>query len=98
MNCAVGLGELGVHTLRTLLVGLHDENLQVRRTVARVITTKFNIDDILNYYCDSRRESQRMSLKIALKDTVEKDLHLKGDHHYKNFFKDLLTELEKEMK
>ena len=91
-NCAIGLGEIGVHTIRTLLVGLHDEEEGVRSTVEKVIVTQMNISDVVNYFVEND-EGQLASLKIAIKDIVENNYPL--SMFAKNYLNQLLEEIEK---
>jgi hypothetical protein len=92
INSAIGLAELGCHTLRTLLIGLHDNNPHVRQTVEKEIIEKLNIEDILNYF--SNNASYALSLKIALRDILEKDIPLNSTT--KELFSVLIDCLEKE--
>jgi HEAT repeat protein len=92
MNCAIGLAGIGPHTLRTLLYGLHDENLLVRKTVEKEIIEKFAVEDVLNAFAD--KSSQKMSLKIAIRDAIEKDSSITQGS--KKYFQSILIALEKE--
>ena len=92
-NCAIGLAEMGPHSLRTLLISLHDENYQVRKIVEKEILEKFSVDNILNSF-GPEKSSQRMSLKIAIRDILEKDLN--SNPQLRNFFQSLLIGFEKE--
>lgn len=84
---------MGAHTLRTLLIGLHDDNLQVRRTVEKEIIDKFTVMDILECF-GVDKSSQRMSLKIAIRDILEKDLPI--NIVTRSFFQNLLIAFENE--
>lgn len=92
-NCAIGLAELGVHTLRTLLVGLHDENAEVRKVVERAIVNQMNIRDVLDYFGQDTTGNQIVSLKIAVKDILEKNYQL--SMFTINYFNQLLNEISK---
>jgi HEAT repeat protein len=91
-NCAIGLGEIGVHTIRTLLVGLHDEEEGVRTTVEKVIVTQMNIADVVNYFAENEG-GQLSSLKIAIKDLIENNYPL--SMFAKNYLNQLIEEIEK---
>lgn len=90
-NCAIGLGEIGVHTIRTLLVGLHDEDNGVRSTVEKVIVSTMNINDVITYF--SSEGNQLLSLKIAIKDVLDKKYPL--SMFTVNYLNQLLEEIEK---
>ncbi len=92
-NSAIGLAGMGTHTLRTLLVGLHDENINVRRTVEKEIVEKFSVKNIIENF-GTDKNSHRMSLKIAIRDILEKELPL--NIATKNFFISVLRSLDKE--
>jgi hypothetical protein len=84
---------MGTQTLRTLLVGLHDENINVRRTVEKEILEKFSVQSIMENF-GTDKNSHRMSLKIAIRDILEKELPI--NIATKNFFVSVLKSLEKE--
>jgi hypothetical protein len=92
INCAIGLAELGPHTVRTLLIALHDENFQVRKAVEKELVTKFSISDIINAFAD--KVSQKFSLKITVRDLIEKELVL--NPNTKSYLNDLLIALERD--
>jgi hypothetical protein len=83
---------MGPHTLRTLLIGLHDEHPGVRKTVEKEIMEKFNLNSILDTFSD--KISQKKSLKIAIRDILEKNIPINNDT--KTFFSEILLSLEKE--
>ena len=93
-NCAIGLGELGVHTIRTLLVGLHDEDDGVRATVEKVIVNMMNIGEVVEYFANEG--NQLLSLKIAVKDVLDKKYPL--SMFTINYLNQLLEEIEKNSK
>jgi hypothetical protein len=74
------------------LIGLHDENAQVRKAVEKEITQKINIADIMNTFVD--KVSQKFSLKITIRDLVEKDIVLHPNT--KTYLSDLLIALERD--
>jgi hypothetical protein len=92
-NSAIGLAEMGPHTIRTLLIGLHDENFNVRKTVEKEITDKISVESILACF-PMEKSSHRMSLKIAIRDIIEKDMPI--NLSTKKFFQNLLSALEKD--
>ena len=89
-NCGIGLAESGVQTLRTLLIGLHDENDTVRNTIEKVIVVKMNIPDVVSYFS---AQDQLGSLKISIKDILEKNKNL--SMFTVNYFNQLLNYIEK---
>jgi hypothetical protein len=60
--------------------------------VEREIITKFNKEDILNYFLN--KGSMALSLKIAIRDILEKDIPL--NKNTKLFFAEILSVLERE--
>ncbi len=84
---------MGPHTIRTLLIGLHDENFNVRKTVEKEITEKFSVESILASF-PVDKSSHRMSLKIAIRDIIEKDMPI--NMSTRKFFQNLLLALEKD--
>jgi hypothetical protein len=84
---------MGPQTLRTLLIGLHDENFQVRKIVEREIIENFSIQRILEYFTPER-SSHRMSLKIAIREILEKQLAMNLETV--QFLQNLLISLESE--
>jgi hypothetical protein len=84
---------MGPQTLRTLLIGLHDENFHVRKIVEKEITENFSIPIILEYYT-LQRSSHRMSLKIAIREILEKQLAINLETV--KFLQNLLISLESE--
>ena len=93
MNCAIGLAELGPHTLRTLLIGLHDANVTVRKTIEKVIAEQISIEAVINYFGDEAKASQLTSLKIAVREILDKELPM--TLLTIDYFKDLLFALDK---
>ena len=75
-NCAIGLASMGPHTIRTLLIGLHDKNREVRKIVEKEIVQKFAVGDVLSLF--SEKSSQKLSLKIAIRDILEKSQNLQA--------------------
>ncbi len=65
----------------------------MRRTVEKEILEKFTLQNILESFT-LERGSHRMSLKIAIRDILEKELPI--NIATKNFFTLLLNTLEKE--
>ena len=61
----------------------------MRNIVENEILTKMSINSILNTFYD--KDSQKNSIKIALKDVIQKQVHLNKD--LLNMFKDLLNRL-----
>ena len=84
------MAESGVQTLRTLLIGLHDENDTVRNTIEKVIVVKMNIPDVVSYFS---AQDQLGSLKISIKDILEKNKNL--SMFTVNYFNQLLNYIEK---
>lgn len=90
--CAKGLALIGASTLRTLLVGLYDESSIVRGTVEKEILENFSFEDIFRYF--ESKDSHKQSLKIAIRDILEKNIPLSG--RMIRYLEDLLIELEKD--
>ena len=88
----MGLANIGPHTIRTLLIGLHDENKEVRKIVEREITGKFGVYDIVDLFVD--KNSQKLSLRIAIRDILEKCENLHPST--KTYFNDILMNLDRE--
>ena len=86
------MAELGPHTIRTLLIALHDDNISVRKTVEKEISEKIDINDIL--ICFSNKPSQKFSLKITVRDLLEKGTYLNGST--RKILNDLLIALERD--
>ena len=84
---------MGPQTLRTLLIGLHDENPQVRKIVEKEIIENFSIQSILEYFT-TERSSHRMSLKIAIREILEKQLAMNVKTI--NFLQNLLVVMDNE--
>ena len=76
--------------MRTLILGLFDENQLVRKTVEKEIIQKFSLEAIIDAFKD--KNSQKLSLKIALRDVLEKDLPMTNE--IRILFKDLLYNFE----
>ena len=89
-NCGIGLAESGVHTLRTLLIGLHDENDSVRNTIEKLIVVKMDINNVIQYFGDN---GQLLSLKISVKDILEKNKNL--SMFTVNYFNQLISAIER---
>jgi len=84
---------MGPQTLRTLLIGLHDESPQVRKIVEKEIIENFSIHSILEYFTPDR-SSHRMSLKIAIREILEKQLAINVKTI--SFLQNLLAVMENE--
>lgn len=84
---------MGPQTLRTLLIGLHDENLQVKKIVEKEIIENFSIEKILEYF-NMERSSHKMSLKITIREILEKELAI--NRVTIKFLQNLLSALENE--
>ena len=87
------MANIGPHTIRTLLIGLHDENKEVRKIVEREITGKFAVYEILELF--SEKNSQKLSLKIAIRDILEKCDSLQPAT--RNYFNDIIMNIDKEI-
>ena len=92
-NCAIGLAMIGPHTIRTLLIGLHDENREVRKIVEKEIVRKFAVEDVLNIF--SEKSSQKLSLKIAIRDILEKSQNLQANT--RAYFNEIILNLDHEI-
>jgi len=92
-NCAIGLANIGPHTIRTLLIGLHDDNKEVRKIVEKEITGKFAVYEIIELF--SHKNSQKLSLKIAIRDILEKCETLQPST--RNYFNDIIMNLDREI-
>ena len=74
MNCGVGLAEIGVQNLRTLINhGLFDSNENVKKGIEKSILKNMKIDDIVKYY---ENANQLLSLKLLLGEIIEKNIDL----------------------
>lgn len=92
-NCGIGLAELGVHTLRTLLIGLHDNNPAVRQTIEKVIVSQMNIEDIIKHFSQEESGGNKISsLRIAIREILDKQYPI--SLFTINYFKQLLGEIE----
>lgn len=89
-NCAIGLASIGPHTIRTLLIALHDDNKEVRKIVEKEIVGKFAVEDVLSEF--SEKSSQKLSLKIAIRDALEKSQNLQANT--RAYFNELVLNLE----
>ncbi len=89
-NCGIGLAESGVHTLRTLLIGLHDENEAVRNTIEKLFVVKMDINNVIQYFGEN---GQLLSLKISVKDILEKNKNL--SMFTANYFNQLISAIER---
>ncbi len=90
-NSAIGLGGLGIHTFKVIIIGLHDDNFQVRKVVEKTVFDNYRIQDVLNLYYNDRKSL--LSLKVSVKDIIEKDLLTSKNSTL--FFTSLYTELSK---
>lgn len=50
IQSAKGLGKLGVQNFRALILGLRDEDPQVKKISADVILESFTTEDVVSYY------------------------------------------------
>lgn len=71
INCAIGLSELGIHNIRTLIQGLCDKDSALKREVEKILNSKMPIDAIMHFFTseNSSREAQLQSL-LALIITI----------------------------
>ena len=87
---------MGVHTLRTLLIGLHDSNPTVIQTLEKVIVSQMNIEEIIKHFSQDESGGNKLSsLKIAIKEILDKQYPI--SLFTINYFKQLLNEIEKYM-
>lgn len=84
---------MGPHTIRTLLIGLHDENREVRKIVEKEIVTKLPVGDVLSIFGD--KSSQKLSLKIAIRDILEKSENLHANT--RAYFNEIILNLDHEL-
>lgn len=89
-NSASGLARIGVTTFRTLLVGLYDDNPNVRKTIENEMLQRFKIEDIVAEFF--KRIPQLESLKFTLRDILEKRIPL--SRNTSNFLENLLHSIE----
>ena len=73
INCGLGLADNGIQNMRTLLLGLQDKNKNVRNAIEKVIIVKMPISEVVNYFSN---EGQLMSLKLTVKELLEKKNYL----------------------
>ena len=73
INCGLGLADNGIQNMRTLLLGLQDKNKNVRNAIEKVIIVKMPIFEVVNYF---NNEGQLMSLKVTVKELLEKKNNL----------------------
>ena len=73
INCGLGLADNGIQNMRTLLLGLQDKNKNVRNAIEKVIIVKMPISEVVNYFSN---EGQLMSLKVTVKELLEKKNYL----------------------
>lgn len=83
---------MGVHTIRTLLIGLHDEDELVRKQVEKILVEKCEIKEIIQYF-SSENINQLYSLKIAIKDVIDKKFTLSLSTL--DYFNELISEIDK---
>lgn len=83
---------MGVHTIRTLLIGLHDEDELVRKHVEKILVEKCDIKEIIQYF-SSENINQLYSLKIAIKDIIDKKFGLSLSTL--DYFNELINEIDK---
>ena len=76
--------------MRTLLVGLNDENENVRSTTEKLIVVKMDINNVIGYFGEN---DQLNSLNVSIKDILEKN---KGLSMFTvNYFNQLLESIAK---
>lgn len=63
-ECALGLGEIGVQTFRSLLLALHDGSQQVKDAASRAILSKMSLQDILAHFADKDHQKQTICCTI----------------------------------
>ena len=74
MNCGVGLAEIGVQNLRTLINhGIFNSNENIKKGIEKSIVKNMKIDEIVNYY---ENANQLLSLKLLLGEILEKNIEL----------------------
>jgi hypothetical protein len=76
--------------MRTLLIGLNDEDDNVRNTIEKVIVVKMDINNVIEYFSQN---NQLNSLKISIKDILEKNKNL--SMFTVNYFYQLIDSIEK---
>jgi len=89
IQCALGLSKFGAKSIRTLAVGLFDKDKMVKNNI-EVILEKLKYDDIVKEFED--KKSQRFSLKIALKDVLDKNFYIKNS--IKSLFKSIINHFD----
>ena len=67
--CALGLSLIGASTIRTLLNGLLDPNVSVRREIESHLVNRISIDQVMFEYKDN--VSLKHSLKVTVKDLID---------------------------
>lgn len=73
-NCGIGLGEIGVHTIRTLINhGIFDSKEYVRTTVEKIILKKMKIEDVVKYF---ENTNQLLSLKLLIGEIIDKNIEV----------------------
>lgn len=87
---AIGLAKIGVSTFRTLLVGLYDDNPNVRKVIENEILKNFKLECILSEYQNKSPFIQ--SLKFSIKDILEKKIYI--SNLFANFLEELLHMIE----
>lgn len=87
----VGLSKIGPSTIRTLIIGLFDESELVRQNVELAIE-QMSFESIVNIFEDNN--SKKLSLKIAMKDILEKNIPI--NIHIRKLFSELINFFEKE--
>lgn len=68
IQSAKGLGRLGIQNFRALILGLRDDDSEVRQTTTNVILNSFSSEDVSHFY--SSKLQQIPSLLCNLKDIL----------------------------
>lgn len=89
-NCGVGLSDMGVHNLRTIIIGLHDGDEGVRKGLEKVIVNNMPIGAVIAHF---NKEKQLLSLKISIQDLFDKNISL--FHDTQSYFNILLSQIDK---
>ena len=88
-QCVLGLNKFGPRSIRTIVQGLSDKSDLVKATVEKVIE-KMGFNSIISEFKDKVEKLD--SLKIALKDVLEKQFYIKNP--IKALFKSLIKHFE----
>ena len=93
--CAIGLGELGVQNIGTLLISFfEDKDNFVKENIEKILLEKFNnniaMNKILTYYKNDDKIVQRNALLECIKDIIQK---MSVDYLFREFLEKLKMEL-----